>query len=61
MNASAFPYNMKNAELGPVYKGHDNLDKVNYRFVSVLTAVSKLIRQVGNEQSTGAVFHRYIP
>ena len=47
---SAFPYNMKNAELSPVYKRHDNLDKVNYRPVSVLTAVSKLNESVMNDQ-----------
>ena len=26
LRTSAFPYNMKNAELSPVYKRHDNLD-----------------------------------
>ena len=41
---------MKNAELSPVYKRHDNLDKINYRPVSVLTAVSKLNDSVMNDQ-----------
>ena len=41
---------MKNAELSPVYKRHDNLDKINYRPVSVLTAVSKLNESVMNDQ-----------
>ena len=40
---------MKNAELSPVYKRH-NLDKINYRPVSVLTAVSKLNESVMNDQ-----------
>ena len=50
LTTSAFPYNMKNAELSPVYKRHDNLDKINYRPVSVLTAVSKLNESVMNDQ-----------
>ena len=33
---------MENAEFSPVYKKHDNLDKVNYHPVSVLTAVFEL-------------------
>ena len=50
LRSSAFPYNMKNAELSPIYKRHGNLDKVNYRPVSVLTAVSKLNESVMNDQ-----------
>ena len=50
LRTSAFPYNMKNAERSPVYKRHDNLDKVNYRPVSVLTAVSKSNQSVMNDQ-----------
>ena len=53
MNASEHqpsPYNMKNAELSPVYKRLDNLDKVNYRIVSALTAVYKSNESVMNDQ-----------
>ena len=50
LKTSAFPYNMKNAEVSPVYKRHDNLDKINYRPVSVLIAVSKLNESVMNDQ-----------
>ena len=53
LRTSAFPHNMKNAELSPVYKKHDNLDKVNYRHVSVLTAVSVMNRSW--------IGHQYIP
>ena len=42
LRTSAFPYNMKNTGLSPVYKRLDNIDKVNYRPVSVLTAVSEI-------------------
>ena len=50
LKTSAFPCNMKNAELSLVYKRHDNLDKINYRPVSVLTVVSKLNESVMNDQ-----------
>ena len=53
MNApepQAFPYNLKNAQLSPVFKRHDNLDTFNYRPVSVLTAVSKFNESVMNDQ-----------
>ena len=46
----SLPYNMKNTDLSPVYKMHDNLDMVNYRPVSVLTAVSKINESVRNDQ-----------
>ena len=60
LRTPAFPYNMKNSELSPIYKRHDNLDKVNCRPVSVLTAVSKLNESVMNDQ-LGQYFHQYIP
>ena len=50
LRTSAFPYNMKNAELSPIYTRHGNLDKINYRPVSVLTAVFKLNESVMNDQ-----------
>ena len=50
LKTSAFPYNIKNVELIPVYIRYDNLDKVNYRPVSVLTAISKLNESVMNDQ-----------
>ena len=50
LRTSDFPYNIKNADLIPVYKRHDNLHKVDYRLVSVLTVVSKLNESVMNDQ-----------
>ena len=47
---ATFANNLKNAELSPIHKKEDNLNKTNYRPVSVLTAVSKLHEDVMNEQ-----------
>ena len=43
---SVFPSNMKNAELSPLYKREDQLNKVNYRPVSLLTVISKICESV---------------
>ena len=47
---SIFPNNMKCAELSPVFKKGDNLCEDNYRPVSVLTGISKLLETVINDQ-----------
>ena len=49
----SFPSIMKRAEVNPVYKKSDNLDRVNYRPVSVLTVLSKIFESILNEQLTG--------
>ena len=45
-----FADNLKNAELGPIHKKDDNLNKTNFPPVSVLTVVSKLHEDVINDQ-----------
>ena len=47
---ATFANNLKNAELSPIHKKEDNLNKTNYRPVSVLTVVSKLHEDVMNDQ-----------
>ena len=47
---SVFPSNMKNAELSPLYKREDQLNKVNYRPVSLLTVISKIYESVMFDQ-----------
>ena len=37
-----FPHDLKLANVSPVFKKKDNLDKVNYRPVSILPAISKI-------------------
>ena len=47
---ATFADNLKNAKLSPIHKKDDNLNKTNYRPVSVLTVVSKLHEDVMNDQ-----------
>ena len=50
---STFPGLLKCAELSPIYKKSDSLQKGSYRPVSVLTVISKLYESVMNDQMTG--------
>ena len=45
INKSCFPADMKRAEIVPIFKKNDVLDKKNYRPVSVLPALSKLFEK----------------
>ena len=45
-----FPDTMKSAEISPIFKKDDALDKTKYRPVSVLTCVSKIFEKVINQQ-----------
>ena len=47
---ATFADNLKNAELSPIDKKDEYLNKTNYRPVSVLTVVSKLHEDVMNDQ-----------
>lgn len=46
INECIFPANAKKAEVIPIYKKKDNLDKANYRPVSVLSSLSKLFETI---------------
>lgn len=46
----SFPEILKLAEISPIFKKDDALDKTKYRPVSVLTCVSKIFERVLNEQ-----------
>ena len=50
ISASAFPSNMKCAEVSPGHKKDDNLIRGNYRPVSVLPILSKVFETVMNDQ-----------
>ena len=41
-----FPYEAKKAEISPIYKKNDSLDKCNYRPVSVLSTLSKIYEKI---------------
>ena len=47
---STFPDQLKGAELSPLYKKEDNLNKKNFRPASILTGISKIYESVVNDQ-----------
>ena len=51
---------MKNAELSPLYKKEDQLNKVNYRPVSLLTVISKIYESVMFDQVNDYLIWSYI-
>ena len=47
---SEFPDQLKRAEVSPIYKSKDNLQRGNYRPVSILTSISKIFERVYHDQ-----------
>ena len=45
-----FPDQLKYVEVSPLCKKEDNLDKNNFRSVSILTGISKLYESLVNDQ-----------
>ena len=43
---STFPEKMKMANITPVFKKKDKLNKVNYRSINLLTAFSKILEKL---------------
>ena len=52
INQSRFPQDLKLADVSPVYKKNDNLNKANYRPVSILPSVSKVYESLMADQLT---------
>ena len=50
MEMNIFPDTLKWADVSPVLKKDDNLNKNNFQPVSVLTGISKLYESVVNDQ-----------
>ena len=50
VNQSMFPTDMKPAEISPIFKKNDNLDKENYRSVNILTAMAKVFEYIISDQ-----------
>ena len=60
---NVFPNEMKRAEVSPIFKKNDNLCKMNYRPVSILTCISKIFESLINEQLSAhfiSIFHDYL-
>ena len=52
INQARFPQDSKLADVSPVYKKNDNLNKENYRPVSILPSVSKIYESLMADQLT---------
>jgi len=52
INAGIFPSNFKMADINPVYKKKDKLNKDNYRSINLLPVLSKIFEKVLNTQLT---------
>lgn len=46
IDSGIFPDNLKNADISPVFKKGDRLDKTNYRPVSILPSISKIFERL---------------
>ena len=54
-----FPEELKLAEVSPIFKKKDDLDKENYRPVSVLPHVSKVFERIMHHQIYGYMKDKY--
>ena len=50
ISQNVFPDDLKCAEVTPLFKKNDNLNKKNYRPVSILTGISKVFENIMNDQ-----------
>ena len=55
-----FPENLKLADVTPIFKKKDPLDKTNYRLFSVLPAVSNIFERSIQKQINGHVKTNYL-
>ena len=60
---NVFPDQMKCAEVSPIFKKNDKLNKKNFRPVSILTSISKIFEYIMNDQLLEhfhAIFHKLL-
>ena len=63
ISQNIFPHNLKCAEVSPIFKKGDKLDKNNFRPVSILTSISKIFEYVLNNQLIAHfnyIFHNFL-
>ena len=58
--AGNFPYNMKLADMTPVFKKKDPFKKENCRAVSILSAISKIFERLMQKQIVGYM-EKFLP
>ena len=52
ISSCTFPCSLKMAEINPIFKKKDNLNKENYRSVNILTTISKVFERILSDQLT---------
>ena len=52
IRTNIFPDQLKKAEVSPLFKKDDNMNKVNFRPVSILVCISKIFERVYSKQMT---------
>ena len=52
IKTNTFPDNLKKAEVSPLFKKDDSMNKINFRPVSILTGISKIFERVYCDQMT---------
>ena len=53
IESSFFPENLKAAQVSPLFKKNNSLDKGNYRSVSVLPCISKIYERAMHDSVNG--------
>jgi hypothetical protein len=61
LGSCSFPGNLKKAQVIPIFKKKDPLDKQNYRPVSILPTVSKIFERVLHDQLASNFEHIFSP
>ena len=52
IETNIFPDSLKEAEVSPLFKKNDNMDKTNFRPVSILPCISKIFERIYADQMT---------
>ena len=60
IKTSIFPSDLKSAEVTPIFKKNDRMDKVNYRLVSVLHCLSKNVESLYIDQLSSYFDSRFV-
>ena len=61
LETGTFPDSLKLADIAPIFKKKDPLNKTNYRLVSVLLIVSKLFEKIMKRQLNGFISNCLLP
>ena len=61
IETSSFPDSMKNADVTPIFKKDDNMNKVNYRPISLLPTIAKVFERLIHRQLSECISSFFSP